>query len=121
MINELKNAADRLKFVSREEIQDEIDASVDESVVLWNDTRKSLRSLCERYENAVKIWAVYRKNSDIVNEWVDNQLNSLSYLSTEDLLNQLHVSYCIYFFIFTVNFTIKTIHNYKNCSYCILI
>lgn len=94
LLDELQCAADRLKLVSPDDIRNEIDATVDETVVLWNDSRKSLRGLCERYEHAVKIWATYRKNSDIVNEWVDNQLNSLANLPTEEALNQLHVRLC---------------------------
>lgn len=92
LLGDLRTAADRLKSSSSPEVQNEIDTTVDQSVVQWNDSRKSLQNLCERYQNAVKIWSNYRKNSDIVNEWVDNQLNSLSTLSAEEALEQLQVS-----------------------------
>lgn len=74
-------------------MQNEIDYQVDESVQAFNDSRKSLSTLCERYENAVKIWANYRRNSDIVNEWVDDQLHSLSNLPPEEALNQVQVRF----------------------------
>lgn len=91
ILSELQTTADSLKSSSSPEIQNEIDIIVDESVVQWNDSRKSLRKLCERYQNAINIWSVYRKNSDIVNEWVDNQLNSLTNLPKEEALQQLQV------------------------------
>lgn len=91
LLGELKSSAECLKLVCNEEIQNEIDYQVDESVVAWNDSRKSLTTLCERYENAVKIWANYRRNSDIVNEWVDDQLHSLNNLAPEEALNQVQV------------------------------
>lgn len=92
LLGELHEAADQLKSLSSEEIRNEINRAVEDTVVSWNDSRKSLRGLCERYQNAVSIWSTYRKNSDIVNEWVDNQLNSLSNLPAEETLHQLQVN-----------------------------
>lgn len=93
LLGELKTSAQNLKLVCNEEVQNEIDYQVDESVQAFNDSRKSLSSLCARYENAVKIWANYRRNSDIVSEWVDDQLHSLSNLPPEEAINQIQVRF----------------------------
>lgn len=112
LLEELRSAADNLKSCSSPEVQNEIETTVEESVVQWNDSRKSLRNLCERYQNAIKIWAVYRKNSDIVNEWVDNQLSSLSSLPAEQAAQQLQVRLAIISKIIRMFTEIRSLRRY---------
>lgn len=102
LLEELHSASEQLSAVCNPEIQNEINALVTESVTCWNKSNNSLKKLCERYQNAVQVWSNYRKNSDVVNEWVDNQLNSLHNLPPEELVKQLQV--CILVLLFFSDF-----------------
>lgn len=91
LLSELNGAAELLKAECQKEIQNDINFIASESVDSWNTSKKSLRDLCSRYERALCTWTEYRKKSDIVNEWVDNQLYFLSDLSVEKAVDQLKV------------------------------
>ena len=106
LLHGLSNAADRVKAVCSPDVSDEVDRTVSESLESWNKSQKSLRDLCERYTHALNLWTVYRKNSDVVNEWVDVQLHSLSNLPAEEVRHQVEVR--IYAMYYNCEFTITS-------------
>ena len=80
-----------MKAVCSPGVNDEIDSSVSRSIELWNRAHKSLRDLCDRYTRALTVWAEYREISDLVNEWADDRLHTLSTLPVEEARSQVQV------------------------------
>ena len=92
LLDDLKAAAEPLASSCTPEVSQKIEAAVEEAVTAWNDTCQSLLDLCNRYQDAVKLWKQYREASEAVKAWADQQLESVVNLKPEDTLKQVKVS-----------------------------
>nr|CAD7444780.1 unnamed protein product [Timema bartmani] len=89
LLDELRAAAEPLAQSCTPEVGAGIEAAVQEAVTAWTETCQSLLELCNRYQDAVRLWQQYRDASDAVKTWTEQQLDSVACLSPEDALNQV--------------------------------
>nr|CAD7603358.1 unnamed protein product [Timema genevievae] len=89
LLDELRAAAEPLVQSCTPEVGAGIEAAVQEAVTAWTETCQSLLDLCNRYQDAVRLWQQYRDASDAVKTWTEQQLDSVACLSPEDALNQV--------------------------------
>jgi nesprin-1 len=94
LLDELRAAAEPLTSSCDAEVSQKIEAAVQEAVTAWNGTCQSLLELCNRYQDAVRLWKQYRDATDAVNAWVDQQLDSVAQFNPEEALRQVKVSSC---------------------------
>lgn len=94
LLDELRAAAEPLTSSCDPEVSQKIEAAVQEAVTAWNGTCQSLLDLCNRYQDAVRLWKQYREASDAVKAWVDQQLDSVAQFKPEEALRQVKVSLC---------------------------
>lgn len=92
LLDELRAAAEPLTSSCDPEVSQKIEAAVQEAVTAWNGTCQSLLELCNRYQDAVRLWKQYREASDAVKAWVDEQLDSVAQFKPEEALRQVKVS-----------------------------
>ncbi|PSN34718.1 hypothetical protein C0J52_20229 [Blattella germanica] len=89
LLDDLRAAAEPLASSCTPEVSKKIEAAVEEAVTAWNDTCQSLLDLCNRYQDAVRLWKQYREASEAVKAWADHQLDSVAQLNPEEALQQV--------------------------------
>lgn len=92
LVSELKKAAEPLLDSCTPEVSARVEAAVEEAVQAYSTTCKNLNELCNKYQNAAELWKRYREASDLVNEWVDSQMESVGDLEPEEAINTVKVS-----------------------------
>jgi nesprin-1 len=92
LLDELRAAAEPLTSSCDAEVSQKIEAAVQEAVTAWNDTCQSLLELCNRYQDAVRLWKQYREASEAVKAWADQQLESVAQFKPDEALQQVKVS-----------------------------
>lgn len=94
LLDELRAAAEPLASSCDPEVSQKIEAAVAEAVTAWNDTCQSLLELCNRYQDAVRLWKQYREASEAVKAWADQQLDTVAQFKPEEALRQVKVCSC---------------------------
>ena len=94
LLDELRAAAEPLASSCDPEVSQKIEAAVAEAVTAWNDTCHSLLELCNRYQDAVRLWKQYREASEAVKAWADQQLDTVAQFKPEEALRQVKVCSC---------------------------
>ncbi|XP_067009872.2 muscle-specific protein 300 kDa isoform X2 [Anabrus simplex] len=92
LLDDLRSAAEPLAASCDPEVSAKIEEVVEQAVTSWNDTCQSLRELCDRYQDAARLWRQYREASDCVKTWADQLLDSTAQLTPDEALN--HVKVC---------------------------
>lgn len=92
LITELKTAAKPLADSCAPEISQKVEAAVEEAVTAWEETCTNLRDLCTKYHHAADLWKQYKDASDLVREWVDEQMESVDNLEGEEAVKTVKVS-----------------------------
>lgn len=91
LIAELKTAAKPLAESCSPEVSAKVEAAVEEAVGAYSTTCNNLKELCEKYQNAAELWKRYREASDLVSEWVDHHMESVSDLEPEEAIKTVKV------------------------------
>jgi hypothetical protein len=92
LLDELRAAAEPLASSCDPEVSQKIEAAVEEALTAWNDTCQSLLDLCNRYQDAVRLWKQYREASEAVKAWADQQLESVAQFKPDEALRQVKVN-----------------------------
>lgn len=93
LLTELKQAAKPLADSCTPEISQKVEAAVEEAITAWEETCTNLRDLCTKYHHAADLWKQYKDASDLVREWVDEQMESVGNLEGEDAIKAVSVSH----------------------------
>lgn len=97
MLDELKAAAKPLQESCTSEISAKVEAAVTEAVTAWTDTCTNLRELCDKYHRAANLWKKYREASDLVKEWLDNEVEISQNMEPEEALKSVKVKLILFF------------------------
>ncbi|XP_058454306.1 muscle-specific protein 300 kDa isoform X9 [Malaya genurostris] len=90
-IDDLQSIAKPLIETSQANVSLEIQETVQKITVVWESTRESLRDLCQRYENAVKLWQQYHDVTETVRSWVSDKFTDFDSLKHIQDLPQLEI------------------------------
>lgn len=93
LINELKSAAKPLADSCTPEVSERVEAAVEEAVTAWEETCTNLRELCTKYQHAADLWKQYRDTSDVLREWVDEQMENVGELEPDDAVKAVKVRF----------------------------
>ncbi|KAK6640340.1 hypothetical protein RUM44_012027 [Polyplax serrata] len=80
LIAELRRLAEPLTNSCDPEVAAQLNAQVDEAVIAWNDTRKNLYNITNKYKGAVNLWKKYREGRDDIRRWIEHQWGNLDLL-----------------------------------------
>ncbi|GLH12193.1 Dystrophin, isoform B, partial [Gryllus bimaculatus] len=89
LLDELRVAAAPLAESCAPEVSAKIKVAVEDVERSWNNTRQTLRELCERYQDAARLWRQYREASDCVKTWAEQQLDSTAHLTPAEALRHV--------------------------------
>lgn len=94
LIAELRRLAEPLTNSCDPEVAAQLNAQVDEAVIAWNDTRKNLYNITNKYKGAVNLWKKYREGRDDIRRWIEHQWGNLDLLQDkpEAVLPQIKVT-----------------------------
>lgn len=92
LLDELKAAAKPLKESCCAEVSSKVEAAVSEAVTAWTDTCTNLRELCDKYHRAANLWKQYREASDLVKEWLDNEMEISQNMEPEEAIKNIKVN-----------------------------
>ncbi|XP_062549342.1 muscle-specific protein 300 kDa-like isoform X2 [Armigeres subalbatus] len=73
-VDDLQNIAKPLIETSEAGVSMEIQETVEQMTALWQNTQENLQNLCQRYENAVKLWDRYNEISEGVKECISQSI-----------------------------------------------
>lgn len=73
-MDDLQNIAKPLIETSEAGVSMEIQETVEQMTALWQNTQENLQNLCQRYENAVKLWDRYNEISEGVKECISQSI-----------------------------------------------
>uniref|UniRef100_A0A8D8BCI2 Nesprin-1 n=2 Tax=Culex pipiens TaxID=7175 RepID=A0A8D8BCI2_CULPI len=90
-VEDLKSIAQPLIETSDESVSLEIQETVQKITVVWQNTRESLKELCQRYEKAVKLWQHYHDVCKNVKHWVEHEASDTDTLEYMNEISQLEV------------------------------
>lgn len=102
LIAELKRLAEPLASSCSPEVASQLNSQVEEAVKAWNDTRKNLYHIVDKYKGAVKLWKNYREARDDIRKWIDQQWNALDILEGKSEGAVLHIKVSLLFFFFVL-------------------
>lgn len=88
----MKSAAEPLAKDCAPEVVEQIVHAVEEVTTAWEDTCNNLQGLCNRYQEAVRLWAQYKEASAALSQWADQETYSAQTMKPEDALPHLKVS-----------------------------
>lgn len=95
LLTELKTAAKPLADSCAPEVGQKVEAAVEEAITAWEETCTNLRDLCTKYHHAADLWKQYKDASDLVREWVDEQMESVGNLEGEEAVKTVKVSFVV--------------------------
>lgn len=87
----MKSIAQPLIETSDESVSLEIQETVQKITVVWQNTRESLKELCQRYEKAVKLWQHYHDVCKNVKHWVEHEASDTDTLEYMNEISQLEI------------------------------
>jgi hypothetical protein len=79
-VENLKYYAEPLIETSGKEVAEKLESEISETVECWNKTRTNLRTLCNKYHDAVDMWKKYHDASIAIND-------SIQQLDTEEVVD----------------------------------
>uniref|UniRef100_A0A182SA97 KASH domain-containing protein n=1 Tax=Anopheles maculatus TaxID=74869 RepID=A0A182SA97_9DIPT len=91
MIEDLNTYAQPLVESSDESVSAEIQETVQQISIVWENTRENLRELCDRYDKAVKLWQHYHDVCETVKDWVNHEYTDYDDLQRLQDLPQVEV------------------------------
>lgn len=91
LVEELKEAAKPLADSCKPKVAAKVEAAVEEAVIAYSTTCTNLKELCTKYNHAADVWKQYKESSDLVHEWVENCMDTVSDLPPEEAVEAVKV------------------------------
>lgn len=97
-VQDLKIYAQPLMEFCEDHVVQDIESTMQKAVVKWNETNDNLKTICDNYKGAVKLWRKYCDDSNVIRNVIDQHYGGSNELMEDKSFEEIQVRILMTYF-----------------------